>query len=90
LAILDLGTGWKRVVTFTPLSLYSLEGTPVPIGLEVRWASVSLEDAEKRKISFLCLESNPKSSSGPARSPSLCSLNYSKISVNMKMLEEVA
>jgi hypothetical protein len=48
--ILDLGTGWKRVVRFTPLSLYPRENRPrYPSERRLVGSRAGLNSVEKRK-----------------------------------------
>jgi hypothetical protein len=71
--VLDLGTRWKWVVSFTPLPLYTRGKRP---GIQWRggWVGprVGLDAVEKRKI-LHCQKSNPGRA---ARSPSLHQLSY--------------
>jgi hypothetical protein len=72
--ILDFGTRWKCVVSFTPMSLYTPEKSPwYPLtrrlgGPEGRPGRVRIE-----KNPFRCRGSNPRL---PARSPLLYQLSY--------------
>jgi hypothetical protein len=71
--IIDLGTRWRWVVSFTALPLYPRENSPGTHWIG-GWVSPrdGLDAAEKRKILHF-RESNPCS---PARSPSLNRLSY--------------
>jgi hypothetical protein len=58
--ILDLGIRWRRVVSFTPRSLYSQRKIPkYPLDRRLCGPQTGLDAVEKRKISYLCRESDP-------------------------------
>jgi hypothetical protein len=81
--ILDPGTGWRWVVSFTPLSLYSWgKSPPVPIEWEAGWVPKPDWTLWRREKSCPCRESN---TGRPSCSPSLYRLSYSD-SVNCLML----
>jgi hypothetical protein len=70
--VLDIGTRWRWVVSFTPRPLYP-RGNPPPPFLGTHWIGgwvclrAGLDHVEKRTI-LQCRESNP---GRPGRSPSL-------------------
>jgi hypothetical protein len=52
--ILNLGTRWRWVISFTLRPLYSRKESPVPIGLEAGWASELVWTGGRREISLPC------------------------------------
>jgi hypothetical protein len=72
--ILDLGTRWTWVVSFTTWLLYPRGKSPSTHWIR-GWAGLKtgMDAVDKRKISFLCWHSNP---SCPAHSLSLYQLSY--------------
>jgi hypothetical protein len=63
LRILDLGTRWRWVVSFTPQPLYTKEGVPGTHSIGGWMGPRAGLDTVKRKIPNPCRDSNPRSSS---------------------------
>jgi hypothetical protein len=56
--LLDLGTSWRWVVSFTPRPLYPREKAPVPIGWEAAWAPKQVWKTWRRENSWHYRDSN--------------------------------